>query len=316
MFLNQRKLAWLGVIGLLLLSLSACTMPLPTPSIIVTAKRNADFSKQLMAAITQHNYEKMQQMMGDKFVWGSWGGDRNALPPAVALVQARNHFFTQLSPVAFAPNKDLTPLLGAQNPLRSWTGNVRPTAAIYTTGLGNGGKDEAILLIAQKPDGASYWYGLLTAPGGFAQQPVAKAQTAVLPPKIAAPVARTAILTAKSTISSTATTVISTTQNVDAQRIEFVDGAFSHDLHAHLATNSTAKYVLSAKAGQVMQVAIVSPHKNVFLSVMGVMDGVTYKAAINKAETWRGVLPSNQEYMIKASTTGGATDYNLHVVVK
>lgn len=316
MLLNQRKLAWLGVIVLLLLSLSACTVPLPTPNTIVTAKRNADFSKQLMAAIAEHNYEKMQQMMGDKFVWGSWGGERNALPPAVALIQARNRYFTQLGPVAFSPNKDLTALLGVQNPLRSWTGNVKPTGAIYTTGLGNGGKDEVILLIAQKPDGASYWYGLLAASGGFAQQPVAKAQTAVLPPKIAAPVARTAIRTPKETTLSTATAAISTTQSVDVQRIQFATGAFTHDLHAHLAANSTNKYILSAKAGQVIQVAIVSPYKNVFLSVVGVADGVTYKATVDKAATWRGVLPRNQDYIIKAITSGGATDYNLHLVIK
>ncbi|MFN8492732.1 MAG: hypothetical protein U0350_34335 [Caldilineaceae bacterium] len=309
MFWNQQKSAWLGVVVLVLLSLSACTMPLPTLNTLTAAKRNADFSKQLMAAITQRNDEKMQQMMSDKFMWVSWGGEESKLPAAVALVKARTSYFTQRSPIAFSTNKDWTSLLETQNPLNTGGAEVKVAATIYATGLGDTGKDEAILMIAQKPDGSRYWYGMLAASGGFAHQPANNVQTTVVPPQTSAPVARTAVLTQKSAITSTA-------QAVDAQRIQFAAGALSHDLQAHLVANGVAQYVLSAKAGQVMQVAIVAPRKNVFLSITGVTDGVTYKAAVDKAATWRGVLPSTQDYQIQAVTSGGETDYNLHVVIK
>ena len=56
------------------------------------------------------------------------------------------------------------------DPLTIWSPDVQPVAVVGVGGWGESGQGEAILIVAHTPDGTYYWYGLLAAPDGFADQ--------------------------------------------------------------------------------------------------------------------------------------------------
>ena len=167
---------------------------------------------------------------------------------------------------------------------------------------------------ADQTDGAPYWGGMIVAAGGFGQQPAANvapaagATSAVLAPQTASPAAVT-----------TAAPKAAAPQLAQAKKPQLIQsaaGAVTKDLHGHITASGSDPYLLAAKAGQVLQVALVSPQRNVVLSITGVADAIAYKRAENGAAVWKGVLPHQQTYLIKAIAIGDATDYNLHVVLK
>jgi len=75
-----------------------------------------------------------------------------------------------------------------------------------------------------------------------------------------------------------------------------------------------AEYVLYAQAGQEMEVEIVSPGGKVFLAVIG-QDGTVFQNVIFQQTYWQGVLPRDQDYMLRAVAMGADTVYGLRVTI-
>jgi hypothetical protein len=167
---------------LLLFALSACRLPrLPSLAATPTPMGGAveDFAGKLMLALINRDYAQLQPMLGEPFVMAGWQSEGSELPAGVALAQLRNTYLVQPQ-ITFNTSQNLTDLLGGTNPLQLWGPDVNAVKALYVTGLGNTGKSEAILVIAQRLDKTPYWHGMLVAPAGFlAQLPV--------PPATAAP---------------------------------------------------------------------------------------------------------------------------------
>ena len=128
------------------------------------------FVADMIAAIVTRNSAALQAMMGSPFVWASWQGTAEEMAPADAIVRMQNELVQNAMSLTFVAPPVIDEWMRGVDPLTIWPEGVEPAAVIGVGGLGEGGQDEAILIVAQYPDGSYYWYGLLVAPGGFASQ--------------------------------------------------------------------------------------------------------------------------------------------------
>jgi len=304
---------------LLLFSLTACTVRFGTPTAatpIAAPDGSEDFSASLMVAIMEHDYDQLHALMGDSFALANWRAEGSELPPAVALVELRNHYLTPTNAVAFKTDQDLSALLDGTDPLAMWGATVNAVRAIYVTGLGIDGQDEAILIVAQKPDGPFYWHGMVVAVGGFGPAVAAPTITATLttlpiPPTAVPPTALPT--TAPTVVPTVAPTVAPPTSAL--QRIQFAPGAVSKTIAGDVQAPNRNRYVLRAMAGQEMTVEIASPGQVVNFAVSGVDDGQPYKRLDNEDRFWSGSLPATQDYLITVVTAHGNPAYLLTVTV-
>ena len=301
---------------LLLFSLTACTVRFGTPTAatpIAAPDGSEDFSASLMVAIMEHDYDQLHALMGDSFALANWRAEGSELPPAVVLVELRNHYLTPTNAVAFKTDQDLSVLLDGADPLAMWGAAVKTVRAIYVTGLGVDGKDEAILIVAQKPEGTFYWHGMVVAAGGFGAAVAAPTITATLtlPPT---PVPPTALPTTAPTVAPTVVPTVAPPTSAP-QRIQFAPGAVSKTIAGNVQAPNRNRYVLRALAGQEMTVEIASPGQVVNFAVSGVDDGQPYKRLDNEDRFWSGSLPATQDYLITVVTANGNPDYLLTVTV-
>ena len=127
------------------------------------------YTRALAAALQGKNFDALKSMMGDPFTIGYWLSEGKQ----TARDEAWNTMKTWIAPaneiiIDIAGKTDQTALLNGTNPLGMWNPNVKVVNSVYVKGLGETGKDEALLIIAQRDDKSLYWYGMLYAGnGGF-----------------------------------------------------------------------------------------------------------------------------------------------------
>jgi hypothetical protein len=139
-----------------------------TPAIEVNNTALGPFQDTLLAAITERrNYDVLQALMGDPFVIGYWQSEGTELAPSEAAALLEEELLPREAFVNYTLGGNLSGLLGGQDPLAMWGPDVNAQQAIHSTGWGSNGNSEAVLIIAQRPDGSYYWHGILYAPGGF-----------------------------------------------------------------------------------------------------------------------------------------------------
>jgi putative hemolysin len=98
------------------------------------------------------------------------------------------------------------------------------------------------------------------------------------------------------------------------KRIQFARGATSATVNGELARRGIDRYVLTAMAGQSMQVAVNSAGEAVVLAVQG-EDGMILLNRGNGQAEWSGVLPKSQDYIVSVISTGAAAGYALTVTI-
>jgi hypothetical protein len=98
-------------------------------------------------------------------------------------------------------------------------------------------------------------------------------------------------------------------------RIEFAPGATGATMLGGLAANGIDEYVLYAMEGQTMTVTITSPGDHVYLSIVGMSNGIPLVRAASDATSWTGVLPASQDYSIKAVSGVAVPSYQLEVFI-
>lgn len=97
----------------------------------------------------------------------------------------------------------------------------------------------------------------------------------------------------------------------NTQRIYFTPNATSAEVqntNMYLPT----RYVLQAKAGQLMDVMVSSANPDVHLTITGA-DG-KFLGSVTDHSSWRGFLPTTQDYYINVTRPMGAT-YDLSVMI-
>ncbi|MFN8470273.1 MAG: hypothetical protein U0X20_32260, partial [Caldilineaceae bacterium] len=175
MRLMRRFIGSMLLLGLATVLASCITInPGAIPQLPSTPSAGADtpdaFVADMIAAIVTRNDAALQAMMGSPFVWASWQGTAEELTPADAIVRMQNELVQNAMSLTFVAPPVIDDWMRGVDPLTIWSEGVEPVAVVGVGGLGENGQDEAILVVAQYPNGSYYWYGLLAAPGGFANQ--------------------------------------------------------------------------------------------------------------------------------------------------
>ncbi|RLT41441.1 MAG: hypothetical protein DWI57_06990, partial [Chloroflexi bacterium] len=168
---TQKSTAFLLVIFLLLGGCVASGLqPAQTPPSVPAAANSPDaFSTQVRQAVEAADFAAMRGLMDDSlFVIAFWPG--NSLPPMPAddaIGQLRNLHMTG-GPIRF-PEADapLSEMLGNQDPLHIFQSDVVVVDVLFSQGWGPEGSGEALLFVAQRPDGSFWWYSIIIAPTGF-----------------------------------------------------------------------------------------------------------------------------------------------------
>ena len=97
-------------------------------------------------------------------------------------------------------------------------------------------------------------------------------------------------------------------------RITFAPGATSANTTGDLPGHGVDRYVLRALAGQMMDVHVAAPAGTARLIVYGV-DGTVLKSGMGGPPSYRGVLPSTQDYVLEVAAGPAAVHYGLSVVI-
>ncbi|MBX3052060.1 MAG: hypothetical protein KF753_11330 [Caldilineaceae bacterium] len=126
-------------------------------------------SDQLRQAVESSDFGTMRSLMDDNlFVIAFWPG--NSLPPLPAddaLAQLRNLHMTG-GPIRFPePDVPLSEMLDNQDPFHVFQSDVQVVDVLFSQGWGPEGLGEAMLFVAQRPDGSFWWYSIIIAPTGF-----------------------------------------------------------------------------------------------------------------------------------------------------
>ncbi len=127
------------------------------------------FQTALERAVMRHNGDMMLAAMGQSIWIVQWNDYANEWASEDAVNELLNNHMTLQVGIKFDHEQDITALLGGNDPLTLWGPDVKAVRAVYSSGWGLAGTDEAVLIIAQHPDGTYYWDTILLGP--FDTQP-------------------------------------------------------------------------------------------------------------------------------------------------
>jgi len=102
-----------------------------------------------------------------------------------------------------------------------------------------------------------------------------------------------------------------------AERIQFPTGATVSSVQGRVSNTQGRTYLVRARAGQPMRIALVSANPDANFSVVGVTDGQPYKR-VEVGEPWFYlVLPSSQDYRIdvRVASGAGSASYVLAIAI-
>jgi hypothetical protein len=133
----------------------------------------AEFEARLIDAVSKRDAALMAQLMDATFVIAAWRSEGGAYPRQDAVAQLLESHLSGNASSTFDWERDPTTLIEGADPHAFFGPEVHIARVLLVTGWGTQGRDEALLFVAQLPDGSYAWYGILTALGGFAPQPPA-----------------------------------------------------------------------------------------------------------------------------------------------
>ena len=136
-------------------------MPLPQPDMVTL----------LSDTLVTADYEALQGLMGDTFAIGIWNSEGQTLTPARAIEQLRLTWLPNPTAASFIRDPEQFPDLGGIDPAKAFGPDVQIVDLVYSRGWGADGLGEAILTIAEQPDGSHYWSGIIYASVGFTAPP-------------------------------------------------------------------------------------------------------------------------------------------------
>jgi hypothetical protein len=140
-----------------IMSTFAWLTPSPAP---LTSLQNA------VDALNARDFNAGKAYMNESFLFAFWQSQGTTYTPDLAIEQLQtNHLgITPLIPNA---DKDLIALLGGVDPFSIVGLDPLVSQALFVSGWGLNGNDEAILYATNRTDGTLYWHGVLIAQGGF-----------------------------------------------------------------------------------------------------------------------------------------------------
>jgi hypothetical protein len=93
-------------------------------------------------------------------------------------------------------------------------------------------------------------------------------------------------------------------------------GNTADTIKGNLTAGSTVNYLIHGSAGQVLGVSLASTKYSVGLTILGLDDNQPLVNYLSGTNTWNGLIPVTEDYMIKLNAVGQTSDYTLNVQVK
>jgi hypothetical protein len=99
-------------------------------------------------------------------------------------------------------------------------------------------------------------------------------------------------------------------------RVSFDPGATSDRLYGHLNAYQGLDYILRAQAGQVLEVNVTPGNAEAPLQLIiyGV-DGTVLRSGMGEGSSFRGELPTSEDYIVSVRAGELATDFTLDVII-
>ena len=104
-------------------------------------------------------------------------------------------------------------------------------------------------------------------------------------------------------------------QTPPGERIQFAAGSTVGSVQGRVTFGTPKTYLLRARAGQVMTIAIVSPHNTANFSIQGVTDLVPYKRIEFEDRHFSFDLTMTQDYLVTVAVPAGTHSYILSVAI-
>jgi hypothetical protein len=93
-------------------------------------------------------------------------------------------------------------------------------------------------------------------------------------------------------------------------------GDTTDTIKGNLAAGTTTNYLIHGSAGQVLAVSLASTKYSVGLTIYGLDDTQPLVNYLSGTNTWNGLIPITEDYMIKLNAVGQTSDYTLNVQIK
>jgi hypothetical protein len=100
------------------------------------------------------------------------------------------------------------------------------------------------------------------------------------------------------------------------QLINISQGDPADAIQGNLAAGNAANYLLHGSAGQTLNVSLSSTKYSVGLTIYGLDDTQPLVNYLSGTNTWTGLIPVTEDYIIKLNAVGQTSDYMLNVQVK
>jgi hypothetical protein len=97
------------------------------------------------------------------------------------------------------------------------------------------------------------------------------------------------------------------------QRVSFETGATSATLTGRLTAHKGLDYILRARVGQLLDIEI-TPANSVQLVIYGV-DGTVLRSGMGEGSSFRGELPSSQDYLVSVKAGPQEVSYSMRVAI-
>jgi hypothetical protein len=136
---------------------------------ILLPRDMTNFKGLLVDALNAQDYDTLSLMMDKSLTITLWQSEGIAYDVVPAIEQLKLNHLNANSSVTVEFDKYPTTLPGGTDPFSVFGLDVGPNHALFVSGWGPDGKDEAILYMNYLLDGTLYWHGVLVAKGGFAK---------------------------------------------------------------------------------------------------------------------------------------------------
>lgn len=127
------------------------------------------FRQMLVDALNAQDYDTLRLMMDKSLTIALWKSEGSAYAVEPAIEQLKINHLTANASITAEFDKDLASFPAGTDPFSVMSLDVGPNHALFVSGWGPEGKDEAILYMNYTLEGTLYWHGVLVAKDGFTE---------------------------------------------------------------------------------------------------------------------------------------------------
>lgn len=125
------------------------------------------FGQLIVNTLNARDFATADVLMDQSFMIALWQSQGTSYTPDLAMEQLQLNYLGPSTALISDPDRDLNGLLNGTNPYSIVGLDPNNSYALFVSGWGLDGKDEALLYVTRLPDGSLYWHSVLIAKGGF-----------------------------------------------------------------------------------------------------------------------------------------------------